>query len=210
MSKKVFCIGVNKTGTSSLHQALQILGFNSVHYIDHHGNNIKAMIEYNYLNDLDILKGLEQYNAISDWDYPTYAIPIFKAFDKQYPHSKFILNTRDLDSWINSRKNHVLNNQAKKRANPTDPDPSLEWQVYDVEAWKKEYEDRHHAAMEYFKGRENDLLVFNVNANDGWDKLCSFLDKPIPAIPFPKANITSVKEKLKARIFEKIKCLFNV
>ena len=49
MSEKVFCIGVNKTGTSSLHQALQILGYNSVHYLNDKNNNIKAMIEKNYL-----------------------------------------------------------------------------------------------------------------------------------------------------------------
>ena len=29
--EKVFCIGLNKTGTSSLHRALTILGYNSVH-----------------------------------------------------------------------------------------------------------------------------------------------------------------------------------
>jgi Sulfotransferase domain len=29
---KVFCIGMNKTGTSSLHQAFLALGLNSIHH----------------------------------------------------------------------------------------------------------------------------------------------------------------------------------
>ena len=57
MKNKVFCIGLNKTGTTSLNVALKILGFNSVHYI-HNGKNIKNLIEDNYLKGLDIMKGL--------------------------------------------------------------------------------------------------------------------------------------------------------
>lgn len=201
MDGKIFCIGVNKTGTSSVHQALRLLGYKSVHYLDDQGNNIKAMIESNYLNNRDILAGLEQYDAISDWDYPTHAIAIFKAFDKQYPKSKFILNTREMNTWIESRKNHVLNNQAKKLRNPDSRDPSLEWQIFDIDAWRKEYELRHQEAMDYFKDRKSDLLVFNVSKGDGWEKLCHFLGKPIPSMPFPRVNETTFKERFIARLF---------
>jgi hypothetical protein len=37
MGRKIFCIGLNKTGTSSLHEAFQVLGINSVHYKDDKG-----------------------------------------------------------------------------------------------------------------------------------------------------------------------------
>lgn len=200
MGKKIFCIGVNKTGTNSLHQALQILGYNSVHYLDDSGNNIKAMIEQNYLQGHAILKGLEQYDAISDWDYPTHAINIIKAFDEQYPNSKFILNTRDIDSWMNSRRNHVLNNQLKKKKDPDSPEPGLEWQIFDVDAWKKEYEERHREVLTLFENRKNDLLILNIYDGDGWTKLCHFLMQPIPNIPFPKINKTPTKEKVLAKI----------
>jgi len=200
MNEKVFCIGVNKTGTNSLHQALQILGYTSVHYLDYQGDNIKAKIEQNYLDGCNILKGLEQYDAISDWDYPTHAIGIIKAFDIQYPGSKFILTTRDRESWISSRKNHVVNNQIEKAKNPNNPEPGLEWQEYDVEAWKKEYDERHREVLNHFKNREKDLLVFNVVQGDGWEKLCPFLDSPIPKVAFPKINTTHLMHKMKARL----------
>jgi hypothetical protein len=30
----------------------------------------------------------------------------------------------------------------------------------------------------------------NICDGEGWEKLCSFLNKPIPDVPFPKENIT--------------------
>ena len=35
------------------------------------------------------------------------------------------------------------------------------------------------------------LLVFNVK--EGWDPLCTFLEKPVPEIPFPKKNAGAKK-----------------
>ena len=32
------------------------------------------------------------------------------------------------------------------------------------------------------------LLVFEVK--DGWEPLCTFLDQPVPTIPFPRSNNT--------------------
>lgn len=33
------------------------------------------------------------------------------------------------------------------------------------------------------------ILVFDVFSGDGWEKLCNFLDRPIPNRPFPHKNI---------------------
>lgn len=38
---------------------------------------------------------------------------------------------------------------------------------------------------EYFKNRPKDLLIMNIFEGDGWEKLCPFLDKPVPDVPFP-------------------------
>ncbi len=40
----------------------------------------------------------------------------------------------------------------------------------------------------YFKDRPDDLLVMNICDGDGWEVLCPFLDKPIPAVSFPHLN----------------------
>lgn len=191
MKKKIFCIGLNKTGTLSLHEAFKILGIKSVHYTDDDGNDIKNIIKDNYLEGCDILKGLEKYEAISDWDLRPYSHLVFKEFDKQYPNSKFILNTRDLKAWLNSREKHVKRNQKLKSENPEE---DIKWLKVNRPAWKKQFELHYNEVYKYFKGRENDLLVFDVTKGDGWKKLCPFLGLSIPAVPFPENNI-SPKEK---------------
>ena len=42
---------------------------------------------------------------------------------------------------------------------------------------------------EYFKDRPQDLLIIDVTAGEGWEKLCPFLGSPVPDVPFPKANV---------------------
>ena len=41
---------------------------------------------------------------------------------------------------------------------------------------------------EYFKVRPHDLLIIDVAAGEGWEKLCPFLEQPIP-----DANVTQVR-----------------
>jgi hypothetical protein len=40
----------------------------------------------------------------------------------------------------------------------------------------------------YFQDRPSDLLMFDLCGGDGWEKLCSFLGKPIPDQPFPRVS----------------------
>lgn len=197
---RIFCIGLNKTGTVSLHEAFLILGFSSVHFISDKGENIKEIIKNNHENDEKLLKGLEEYNVYSDWALPS-TNGLFKEFDKQYPGSKFILNTRDLESWINSREKHVNRIPNIKQLRKEHPDNP--WYNIDKESWKVEYNQHHKEVNQYFKGREDELLVFNVINGDGWEKLCPFLGVEIPNRPFPKSNTAkslTIAGKIKTRI----------
>lgn len=203
---KIFCIGLNKTGTSSLHEAFKILGFKSVHFLDDKGRNIKDIIEENYYNNEDILKGISHYDAFSDWDHDETSHLIFKEFDQQYPNSKFILNTRNLEDWLNSRENHVLRNQKSFSKNFIS---KKSWLKVDLNSWTIHYRRHHQAVYEYFKGRESDLLIFDVTKGDSWDKLCDFLEIEPPKAKFPQANIIpnnlSVLQKLKRKLIKLIK-----
>lgn len=38
------------------------------------------------------------------------------------------------------------------------------------------------------------LLIFQ--AKDGWTPLCQFLNKPIPSVPYPKANDTEAFQRM--------------
>ncbi len=190
MSGKIFCIGLNKTGTSTLHKAFEILGLKSVHYMDDKGNNIKEIITTNFLEGNNILKGIEKYEVYSDWDQAPNTVAIFKEFDKQYPNSKFISNTRELQSWLDSRESHVKRNLENKLKNP---ELDVKWLKIDRKKWENQYNSHYSEIKNYFENREKDLLVFDVVGGDGWEKLCQFLDLPIPNIPFPRKNFAPEK-----------------
>tara|TARA_R110002012_G_scaffold315003_1_gene528249 strand:+ start:560 stop:1183 length:624 start_codon:yes stop_codon:yes gene_type:complete len=202
MNKKIFCVGLNKTGTSSLHQAFTVLGINSVHYKGIEKTDIKEIIQTNYLAGNNILNGIEHYDAYSDWDLGPSTIDIVKEFDRQYPNSKFVLNIRDMEGWLNSREKHVERNQERKKKEPS---ADINWLEVDREAWATQFK-RHYAGVNnYFRGREDQLLAFDVTKGDGWEKLCPFLDCPIPSAPFPRENMAAHKKSFYRKVLRKLK-----
>jgi hypothetical protein len=181
---KVFGIGLNKTGSNSLHNALQMLGFQSVHYSCSTGN-IKEIIRQNHLRGVKLLTGIERYQAFSDWNRPD-TNHLFKQLDRQYPGSKFILHTRELEAWLSSREQHVRRTpnlgELQKRF------PKSSWYQIDKDAWRQERQVLYDDVFEYFGDRPEDLLVLDIPAGDGWEKLCPFLGRSLPSEPFPFEN----------------------
>ena len=174
----LFGIGLNKTGTSSLHRALELLGYRSLHYggLETHERILRAIDERQpMLRYIDPAP-----DAISDVLAVTY---YFFLADLQYPGSKFILTLRDLDEWLDSRRRHVERNQRLKETGEYDG-PFIK---VDVDWWTEEYQ-RHEAIVRtYFAGRPGDLLAFRPVDGD-WEPLCAFLGHPVPEQPFPWEN----------------------
>ena len=60
--------------------------------------------------------------------------------------------------------------------------------------------------MEYFKDRPEDLLIIDICSGEGFSKLADFLDRPVPAAPFPhkgavlSAMMTAEAEPQSARV----------
>lgn len=175
----IFCIGLNKTGTGSLHLAFGVLGISSAHYFVPEGNT-KDIIAANSDAGRPLMTGLEHYRAVSDWNRPE-TNALFVTMDEQYPGSKFILTTRDLDGWLRSRDSHVLANREK-------PDYQGGWLTIDHDAWIEEYNTHHRQVRAYFADRPEDLLELDISRGGAWDVLCPFLGVPIPDAPFPHKN----------------------
>jgi hypothetical protein len=100
---------------------------------------------------------------------------IFKELDKTFPGSKFILTERDKKSFAKSYINYFEGTEFEK--SPDEVDEILE-----------KYEKHNQDVKDYFKDRPDDLLVIDVIGGEGWEKLCPFLDKPVPSQPFPHKN----------------------
>lgn len=177
MNGKVIGVGFQKTGTSSLGEALKILGYRVKE------TTARPLIPILKGDYKKILRMLRNYDAVEDT--PWYMI--YKELDERIPGSKFILTIRDEDSWYNSvsRQIGLLRN------------PSHEW-IYgrgkglpkdDKENTLNVYTRHNEEVIEYFKDRPQDLLVVDFTTGDGWEQLCTFLGKSIPEEPFPQTNV---------------------
>ncbi len=100
--------------------------------------------------------------------------------DRQYPGSRFVLTTRTVDHWVESRRKHVLRNRERAAAG----DYTGTFLEIDPDAWRAEFAAHHARVAAYFAGRD-DLLTFRITEGDGYEQLCPFLGLPIPDEPFP-------------------------
>ena len=180
---KVFGIGLTNTGIRSLTEALNILGVNTIQY-PRDKETFKCLLRG--MLELPILR---QFDGMTDVP----AIRFYKQYDKIYPNSKFILTVRDLERWLLRTKIHMGGKENGV--------PSLEgyksnishWgriALYGTVCWDREvfrttFTDHLNDCKEYFKDRD-DLLIMDIcEGGEGWEPLCSFLNKEIPDVPFP-------------------------
>ncbi len=175
---RVFNIGLNKTGTVSFHEAMTVLGLESLHW---GGPEVHRLVVAAREAGLPLLANLDQrYDAFSDIGVLARG---FAQLDEQYPGSHFVMTVRDVDAWVDSRRRHVEKNQQLKAAGQYDGD----FLVVDEAKWRDEW-DRHTAAVRaYFAGRD-DFLEIDITAGEGWPPFCRLLGVPEPAIPFPWEN----------------------
>lgn len=189
MKTKVFCIGFHKTGTSSLHRALNILGYRVTGPNGVRDKNIAR-------NVLPMAHELvAQFDAFQDNPWPV----LFKEMDEAYPGSKFILTERDPQAWIASQVRHF---GRKKR-------PMRQW-IYGAgcpkgneDIYVARFQKHYREVKAHFAGRPNDLLIMDLPGGDGWERLCPFLGEPIPEQLFPHANRAEGREarrRLRSRL----------
>ena len=182
-SGKIFGIGLPKTGTSSLNRALEVLGYRSCHF-PHDPMTVAQLKAGRY--DLSIL---QQFDALTDVPVPA----VFAQLDATWPDSKFILTIRDLDSWLESCRTAPFNSPDE-----LPPEGSVRefYRVllYGTIAFQADrfawvYDTHVRRVTEHFSGDSSGrLLVLDIVGGEGWEKLCPFLDVPVPEVPFPHAN----------------------
>lgn len=124
---KVFVIGFNKTGTTSIEAALKELGY----YL---GNQRRGemlwgdIVSKNYEALYSLINSAEAFQ-----DNPFSCPEIFKVIDQKFPGSKFILTVRDsVDQWYKS----TINFESKIFGNGSLPSKKmLEDHPYCYKGW---------------------------------------------------------------------------
>lgn len=199
---KVIGAGLSRTGTYSLHQALSLLGLSSIHFDQERLNDILsgsvANPSFRRYDDVDAVVDLP-------------AALFYRELMQAYPESKVVLTVRDLDAWWRSIKVHFT-----ATAPIAEQDRILLRLLYKL-GWRmrqRQFDDfrRHVRNLAYgsptpteflYKKRffehnalvaasvpAERLLIMDIGAGDGWQKLCGFLNLPVPSVPFPHQHQT--------------------
>jgi len=175
---RIFGVGLNKTGTMSFDRAMRILGYESLH---DGGAEIHDAVRRAIDEGAPLLSNLDQrFDVFSDIGLLTRR---FRLLDAQYPGSRFVLTTRPMDKWIDSRRRHVERNVALHAAG----EYHRTFLMVDEEKWTNEWEHHMRRVHDYFAGRA-DLLEIDVTTNPQWGPLCAFLGCAVPDEPFPWVN----------------------
>lgn len=192
---KVFCIGFQKTGTSSLNQALTQLGYSVVSY---YGDGLS----YAQLRESYVRLGLElaaQHDAVEDMPFPL----IFRELDEAFPGAKFILTQRETERWFASVLKHFgkkPNARRKLIYGEDAPFPDG-----NKERYCAVYEAHNSDVREYFSDRSEDLLVLNLEEGHGWKELGDFLGRSdVPDGAFVHANKANKRDTIgyRTKIFK--------
>lgn len=208
MSIKIIGAGFPRTGTNTLRESLQKLGYVKTYHMKNllvHPENL------HYWTTLRAT-GTTDWDALYDGcqatvDFPCY--PWYKEHMKQYPDAKVILSLRPFEKWYDSLYSTIWQAQNPPEEQKIEmgkkvaADPRLQ-SVMKVMQFAKE------AMMEdHFQGRfldktfmeevynkhneevknyvpANKLLVIDVS--EGWEPLCQFLGISVPEEPLPHTN----------------------
>ncbi len=176
MDGKIIGVGFQKTGTSSLREALKVLGYRVK---DTSSRPLIPILKGNYQK---VLKMIRDYDALEDT--PWYWI--YQELDKRIPGSKFILTIRDEEAWYQSVSRHIgfLNNASHEWIYGREKGLPKDNKVNTLNIYRRHNKE----VIEYFKDRPNDLLVVDFTEGESWEKLCSFLEREVPQVEFPHAN----------------------
>jgi len=164
--RKLFFIGFNKCGTTSLHRLMSRSGYSSVHWELPGGRFIAPTLFWNHQLGRPLLTGMERHDTFSDMYYQTEACCLegnflFRELHRQYPRALFVLNTRDREKWIQSRIRHAPasnGGQLVKRVQKmlgTSEESVLQ-------AWRDQWDAHHTAVTDYFRDFPDQLFRFHL------------------------------------------------
>jgi GT2 family glycosyltransferase len=182
---RIFGIGMHKTGTTSLHGALKILGYDSAHWTTPRWAR-------------DVWEEMRQHgrSPTLEKSYAACDLPItllYRELDKAYPGSKFILTVRDEVDWLRSVQAHWGKHNQWRSSWDNDCFTHRMHQIvygmreFDAVTFLQRYRQHNAEVREYFKDRPGDLMEMPIGS--GWETLCGFLGNEIPAVEYPRMNV---------------------
>lgn len=201
LSPKVFCVGRNKTGTTSMASIFRELDL----AVAPQRPAERLALEWTKGNYTRLLRFVK-YRGQAFQDLPFSLPGCYATMDKAFPGSKFILTVRDsADVWYRSLTSFHSKKFSDGRL-PTKADlqqadylyPGFAWEInrilykspeenpYDETVLKANYEAHNESVVQYFADRPESLLVVNLKDTDAAIRISNFLNtgKTIDRIPW--------------------------
>ncbi len=208
MSIKIIGAGLPRTGTNTLKESLERLGYTKTYHMKELLVHPENLHYWTSLKETGTTKWEELYNGYqATVDFPAY--PWYKEHMKQYPDAKVILTVRPFEKWYTSVHSTIW--QAGPQTVPQKIamlskllfNPRLRSVIKCVKFAKSnifgvtmqgKFEDKAFALKMFNKHIEEvkayvpaeKLLVYDVS--EGWGPLCKFLGVPEPNQPIPHLN----------------------
>lgn len=210
-NNKIFCIGRNKTGTTSLKKAFEREGFIL-------GNQREAEKLGGSFRE-------EEYDALIEYcskaevfqDFPFSYPPTYKVMHEVFPEGKFILTIRDsADQWYKSLTSFHTKLFGKNGNLPTVKnlkqakyvEEGWMWEnfnylygfsekdnPYDKEKLINHYEQYNREVIEYFQKYPDQFIVLNLSEESAFKNFCDFIEIESEYKSFPWENKTSEIKK---------------
>jgi hypothetical protein len=192
MALRVIGAGFGRTGTVSLHHALDSLGFGPCHHMrsvlakPSSWKSWAAAQRGEKVSWDEIFAG---WGSTVDWPSTTF----WRELVEHYPEAKVILTVRSADSWYASMLSTLIPFWKRVRSEVTHPDlravfeinqKDLDGILDDPERAKAAF-DKHNEEVKRTIPKDR-LLV--IEPGSGWDPLCAFLGVPVPKEPYPSTN----------------------
>jgi Sulfotransferase domain len=191
MSLKVIGTGFGRTGTDSMREALNILGFGPCHHmLEVMGNEEQKKLWRALAQGAapDWSQLFAGYSSCVDWPSAHYWPQLIKA----YPDAKILLTYRAPESWWESFQKTIL-----EGINKSVDQASLGIALIARQVFGGHPGDRANAIAVYeaniaavkATAPPERLLVHKLGG--GWEPLCAHLGVPVPDLPYPSRNNAS-------------------
>ncbi len=201
-SRKVFCIGRNKTGTTSLEQLLRQFGF----HMGPQAAGEKLMEDWGRGEFRRIIR-LARFRGEAFQDLPFSLPGTYKALDAAFPEAKFILTVRDSpEQWYQSNLRYQTKLFGVDGNAPTKQDlqratyvrPGAAWRIhellydppendlYNQAQMMDSYIQHNKEIQRHFADRPEQLLVVNVRDANAVSRIKAFLgvDSDVESMPW--------------------------
>jgi len=198
MVLQVIGVGFGRTGTNSLKQALETLGFGPCHHMFEIRENPEQIPYWSAaargeIPDWDDV--FVNYQSAVDWPSVRY----WREITSHYPEAKIVLSVRDRENWFESVHKTIYPAMCEREnIGPGDRRDMLDMAYETVveQTFGGRMDDQNHAIsifdahIKEVQGSFDAERLLTYEISEGWQPLCEFLGVPIPDIPMHRTNTT--------------------